>query len=89
MNIAFLYSHFKKQNLRAVYISMIVAMIVGRIIWGIAEIILLGMQDKVFTFTAFMSGAILDSVLGIAVQLILIPAIMLALCRTKIIAFKN
>lgn len=79
----FLYMHFKKHNTLTVYMSIIPAMIAGRILWGTAEIILLDMQNKVFTFAAFMSGALLDSLLGIVVQLILIPAIMFALQKTK------
>ena len=51
-------------------------MLLGRIAWGIAKAVLLGIGGKAFTFAAFISGGIIDSMLGIILQLILIPLIM-------------
>ena len=64
-------------------------MIIGRIVWGIAQILLLGISGTAFTFQAFMTGALLNAVPGIALQLMLIPAVMAALNRAKVVPFKH
>ncbi len=75
--IGFIYSRFKKQNILAVYASLITAQIAGRIAWGIAKAVLLGLSGKAFLFEAFIIGGFVDSALGILLQLLLIPFIML------------
>ena len=47
----------------------------------------LGICGNTFTFSAFISGAVTTAIPGIILQLILIPAIMLALGKTGIIDF--
>lgn len=74
--IGFLYSRIKRKNTVSLYISLLSAMLLGRIAWGIAKAVLLGIGGKAFTFAAFISGGIIDSMLGIILQLILIPLIM-------------
>ena len=54
-------------------------MIVGRIVWGIARLILAGIVGNGFTFAMFISGAITTAIPGIIVQLVLIPAIVYAM----------
>ena len=58
-----------------IYFSLLVSMICGRIVWGITKFILLGVAGKAFTFGAFVTGALIDSVPGILLQLVLIPLI--------------
>ncbi len=45
----------------------------GRLVWGVAEVVLLGLGGKAFTAQAFLAGALLNAVPGIIVQLVLIP----------------
>ncbi|MBP5245244.1 MAG: ECF transporter S component, partial [Clostridia bacterium] len=70
-------------------ISIIAAMIAGRIVWGIAQVILLGLNGKPFTFAAFLAGAVTNAIPGIILQLILIPLVMLALDRAKLVKFRK
>jgi len=84
-----LYSRSRWQCVIALYRSIIAAMLAGRLVWGIAEIILLGISGSAFTWKAFMAGAFLNAVPGILVQLVLIPAIMVALNRTGLVRFKK
>ena len=84
--VGFFYRHFPQQNIKYLYLSMVIAMISGRIIWGIAEIILLSFTNSVFTLRAFISGALLTAIPGIILQLVLIPAIMIALKKAKLIS---
>lgn len=83
--IGLIYNGSKWKCIRSLYRSMIIAMLGGRIVWGVVQTILLGMD--VFTFGMFIGGAFLNAIPGIILQLILIPAIMLALHKTKLIPF--
>ncbi len=60
-------------------VSLICAMIGGRIVWGIVSFILYQMMGNVFTWQIFAAGAVLQAVPGIVVQLILIPVLVYAL----------
>ena len=85
----FLYNRSRWQCVIALYRSMIAAMLAGRVVWGAAEVILLGVAGNAFTWQAFMAGAFLNAIPGIAVQLILIPALMVLLNRTGLVKFRR
>ena len=85
----YLYENSKWQCVKALYKCLCVSMIIGRIVWGIAQILLLGISGTAFTFQAFITGALLNAVPGIALQLMLIPAVMAALNRAKVVPFKH
>lgn len=85
----FLYEKSRWQCIRALYRCLLTAMVAGRVVWGIAEVVLLGMAGNTFTFEAFIGGALLNAIPGIILQLILIPAIMVALDRTKLVPFRH
>lgn len=85
----FLYEKRPWKCLKSLYISLISAMILGRVAWGIAQIILLGLNGKAFTWQLFLAGALSNAVLGIVIQLILIPALMLSLHRTNFHKLKS
>ena len=72
-----------------VYKAMIIAMILGRLVWAGAMVVLMGINGGVFTFEAFAAGAFLNAIPGIIAQLVLIPAVMAALGKTKLISFGN
>ncbi len=74
--IGLVYLLFKKKNTLAVYVSLITAMIAGRVVWGIAKAVLMGLGGKPFTFLMFITGGFVDAFLGIIIQLVLIPVIM-------------
>lgn len=85
----FLYEKSRWQCTRALYRSMLAAMVAGRIVWGIAQIILLGLKGTAFTFEAFLAGAFLNAIPGILLQLMLVPAVMVALNKTKLVPFRK
>lgn len=74
--IGFLYASFHKKQMWWLYGSLIISMLCGRIVWGIAKAVLLGISGKAFPMQAFIAGGFLDAFPGIILQLILIPAIM-------------
>lgn len=65
-----------------VFISLIGAMLAGRIVMGIANTILFGIAGIPYAFSGFVTGAFVTALPGIIVQLVLIPIILLALKRT-------
>lgn len=85
--IGFLYSRSRWQCVIALYRSMVLAMLAGRVVWGTVQIFLLGISGNVFTWQMFMAGAFLNAIPGIILQLILIPSIMVALNRTGLVRF--
>ncbi len=75
-----LYSLLPKKKI-SIYVSLIIAMLAGRAVWGAARVILYGMGKSEFGWAAFMSGAFLNAVPGIIVQIVLIPIIVISLGR--------
>ena len=66
------------------YASLLGAMASGRIIWGCAMTVISGVSGTLFGWEAFLAGALLNAIPGIALQLLLIPPLVLALKRAKI-----
>ena len=68
-----------------IYCSLITAMIVGRLIWGCAMYICMGIAGGAFTFAAFLAGAFTNAIPGIIVQLVLIPVVVMILDHPKVL----
>ncbi|WP_458407040.1 ECF transporter S component [Anaerotignum sp.] len=60
----------------AVYVSLVCAMILGRIVWGIVMLVCVGAE---FGMAAFVAGAVTTALPGIILQLVLIPAIVIVM----------
>lgn len=83
----FLYNRSRWQCVVALYRSLVIAMIGGRIVWGAVRVLMTGVAGEAFTWQMFMAGAFLNAVPGIILQLVLIPALMVALHRTGMVRF--
>ena len=68
-----------------IYVSLIASMLLGRIVWGIVKLLLSIAQASEFTFNAFIAGSVLHSIPGIICHIILIPLIVIALKRAKLL----
>lgn len=79
-----LYRLFSKKR-GGVYASLIGAMLAGRVIWGIAAVIVYGAMSKPFTWAAFFAGAVVNALPGIIVHIVLIPVLVFALRKANII----
>ncbi|MBN2222953.1 MAG: ECF transporter S component [Vallitaleaceae bacterium] len=79
-----LYNKLKKVKF-GIYLSLIPALLIGRIVWGIAAYLLFSMTGKTFTIALFISGAFVNAVPGIILQLILIPIIVASLKKNKLV----
>ncbi len=71
------------KNIGFTYVSLLLAMIGGRIVWAAASFIILGIAGTAFTFENVLSGAVVMVLPGIIIQIVLIPILVVALDRTK------
>ena len=62
-----------------VYIALILAMLLGRVVWGIVKYILALLTGSVFTLEMFMAGAFINAVPALILHIVLIPLIVIAL----------
>lgn len=68
-----------------IYLALVISMLAGRIVWGCAMLICMGIAGKGFGLAAFIAGAFTNAVPGIIVQIVFVPIIIMALERTKYI----
>ena len=68
-----------------IYVALIIAMLFGRIVWGAVRALLSGVAQTPFTWATFWAGAFTTAVPGIIVHIALLPLIVLALRRAKLI----
>ena len=73
--LGFTYSLRKTYSRGYLFLCLASSMIAGRIVWGIAKAILLGVADKPFGLKAFLVGGFVDAIPGLIIQFILIPII--------------
>ena len=69
----------------SLYRALICGILASRAVWGVAMSLLMLGGAEGFTFTAFILGAFVNSALGIFFELILVPLIMVALGKARII----
>lgn len=70
-----------------IYVSLIVSMLLGRIAWGLTWALVITKIFTVpfdFTLGYFFVNGFLQAIPGIAVQLVLIPAVVIALRKQKL-----
>lgn len=67
-----------------IYTSLVFAMLAGRAVWAVAAKLFYTMAGMDFTFAVFLTGAFLNAVPGIILQLVLIPAILFALRKAGV-----
>jgi hypothetical protein len=63
-------------------------MIAGRLVWGIAMLVCLGIRGGGFTLSAFLAGAVTNALPGIAVQIVLVPLLVMVLTDSRILRRK-
>ena len=76
----------KLQNSKArIIISLLIAMVAGRLVWGAVSMFIYGVSGTAFTWQIFIAGAVLKAIPGIILQLILIPVLMFALEKAGVL----
>ncbi len=66
-----------------VYISLLGAMVIGRLAWGAVMLLCMGLADGKFGLAAFWAGAVTNAVPGIIIQIIFIPMIVMAVGKLQ------
>ena len=66
----------KKTN---VYVALISAMLIGRLVWGVVMFSCMGFSPASFGFEAFLTASVVNAIPGIVLQIILIPIIVITL----------
>ena len=69
-----------------VLLALIGALLLGRVVWGLVSFLLYSLlMQNLFTLPMFLAGALINAWPGIIAQLVLVPLIVLALQRAKLI----
>jgi len=79
------YKLLPKRSVVSVYVSLIISMLCGRVVWGAVSYVLYGIRGNAFTWQMFTAGAFINAIPGIIIQIVIIPVIIIALERAKLI----
>ncbi len=82
--VGILYRLFPKKTW-SVYVVLIIAMLCGRLVWGLARFALTGINQSRFTFDMFLSGAFVTAVPAIILHIALVPVLVILLRKAKVI----
>ena len=78
-----LYKHLPRRT-GYIYLSLLAAMALGRIVSGAAMAALLGLGGQSYSFAAFIAANVTGAVPGLIAQILLVPVIVLALEKAGI-----
>ena len=73
--------HLLPKKAWCTYAVLVISMIAGRVVWGIARLILAGLSGGSFTWALFIAGAVTNAIPGIILHLALIPVLVIAMNR--------
>lgn len=62
-----------------IYAALLISMIAGRVVWGAVQALLAGLSGNCFTWTLFLTGAVINAIPGIIMQLALIPVLVVTM----------
>ncbi len=85
-----LYNALSKKRIN-IYISLVGAMVIGRIVEGFASccIYLLGFKADPYTFATFWTSTVVNAIPGIIAQIVLVPIVVMLLEKSSLISDKN
>lgn len=71
-----LYGKLPKRK-RFVYIALLCAMVIGRLVWGVVMFACMGFDATKFGLSAFLTGAVMNAILGIVLQITIVPVLVI------------
>lgn len=71
-----------------VILALVIAMIAGRLVWGVVSVVVLSLEHIPYTFNVFIAGAFVTALPGIIIQLVLIPTLIYFMVRAHLIDSK-
>ena len=78
----FLYGRLPRSR-ASIYISLLTAMVTGRLVWGAARFLCAGLDASAFGLGAIWAGAVTTAIPGIIVQILLIPVLVMMLQKNS------
>lgn len=79
-----LYKRLPKTTV-SIYVALIGAMVIGRVVWGLVSIPIYAIfTERTFALAAFWAGGFVNAWPGMILQLVLVPIIVIALQRAKL-----
>lgn len=78
-----LYKAFPKKNVY-IYLALIISMLGGRAVWGIARFIMAGLGGSKFSMAMFVAGAFTQAVPAIICHILLVPPVVMVFKKTKL-----
>ena len=76
----------KMKRLPRIYVTLVIAMLIGRVVWGLVRFVLsLLFANAGFSFAMFLSGAFIGAWPAFILQFVLIPLILEVLYNSKLI----
>ena len=69
-----------------IYVDLLLAMVGGRAVWGMATMAIYASLGNPFTWEMFMAGAVFNAVPGIILQILIIPPIVCVMKRNRLVA---
>ena len=81
--VGVLYRRLPKKN-SSIYAALLAAMVLGRLIWGCAMVVIYGLTGTGFGWQMFLAGALLNAIPGIILQIVLIPLLVMALRKARV-----
>ena len=72
------------RTLSMLFVSLLCAMLLGRIVWGVACIPLYGVAGKTFGWQLFIANGFVNAIPGMILQLIAVPAFVTALEKARL-----
>ena len=62
-----------------IYLSLIISMVTGRLVWGFVQLCCVGFDVSKFSLATFWAGAVMNAIPGIIIQLVFIPVLVMVL----------
>ena len=72
------------KHIAFVYVTLVLSMLIGRAVWGLASAVLMMGTENAFTTQAFLAGAFINAWPGIVLHILVIPPVVLGLRRAKL-----
>jgi hypothetical protein len=67
-----------------IYVSLVTAMVAGRIVWAVVRMVITLFGGAPFGFAIFLADGFINALPGIILQIIVIPPIVLALKKARL-----
>ncbi len=79
-----LYRLFPKKT-PYIYVTLVLSMLLGRVVWGLASLLVYSAAGSAFSWQLFMTAGFVNAVPGIILQLLLVPVLVVALRKARLI----